>query len=312
MKAQIFKIKNIAVELIWNSTTADDVPNLLKELGINETSELDPYDSKRRYLRDVFSRVSDKDFLKFCEELKGYYKDTSGTEACTNEAQFQIDLSRFKSALNLLGAGYSRISNSNQLFFGALEKPDFWMEADSGLLRDRTDSSLIYKGPYRSDGILNSDLKKWFDNSNLKINYSNLIGRLEESIKPKRELDFFRAYYSVFCKPNHNALLPQVWLNWEPISRQQRGSPSVPQRFDFLWWGPNNKCAVIELDGSSHIETDGNPDETKYVHQIASDRDLTLRGFQVFRFGNKETAYWKHGNILSQKISDFFDRLLEK
>jgi len=298
--------------LIWSSANAVYVPNLLQGLGINETSELNPYDSKCRYLRDVFSRVLDEDFLTFCEELRYYYKGSPYTGSPANEAQFKIDLSRFKSALNLLGAGYSRISNSNQLFSGALEKPDFWMKADSGLLRDRTDSFLIYNGPYRPCGILNSDLKKWFDNSNLKINYSNLIERLEESIKPKRELDFFRAYYSLFCEPNHNPLLPQVWLNWESMSRQQRGSPGVPQRFDFLWCGPNNKCAVIELDGSSHIETDGNPDETKYVHQIASDRDLTLRGFQVFRFGNKEIDDWKHGKILSRRISDFFDKLLEK
>lgn len=309
LKAEILAIKNIVIELIWNSTTAASIPNLLSGLGIDETSELDPYYSKRKFLADVLSKVSDDDFLKFCAELKYYFEDPAYAGSASDEVKFRLNLSEFESALNRHGAGYARKSNSTQIFFGALGKPDFFMEADTGLWRDRTESSLIYNGPYRNEGILNSDLKKWFGTSPLKAKYVNLIERLEESVQTPSERDFFLAYYSLFARPEDNVLLPQVWLNWEPMSLKQRGSPGVPQRMDFLWCGPNNKYVVVELDGPSHFASDGLPDEAKYVRQIANDRDLTLRGFQVFRFGNKEIADWKSKKSLTHRISEFFNAL---
>jgi very-short-patch-repair endonuclease len=46
----------------------------------------------------------------------------------------------------------------------------------------------------------------------------------------------------------------------------------------------------LEVDGVQHYtrDNDRTPDTAKYADMVAADRDLTLRGYDVFRFGHDE------------------------
>ncbi|MEV8211567.1 hypothetical protein AB0P40_42210, partial [Streptomyces sp. NPDC079189] len=59
---------------------------------------------------------------------------------------------------------------------------------------------------------------------------------------------------------------------------------------DFLLLLPHGQRVVLEVDGSQHYTRDRGqiPDTAKYAEMVAADRDLKLRGYEVFRFGHDE------------------------
>ncbi|MFE0378270.1 hypothetical protein ACFW1M_22390 [Streptomyces inhibens] len=61
-------------------------------------------------------------------------------------------------------------------------------------------------------------------------------------------------------------------------------------RMDFLLLLPHGQHVVLEIDGSQHYTRDYGctPDAAKYAETVAADRDLKLRGYEVFRFGHDE------------------------
>ncbi|MCX4784341.1 hypothetical protein [Streptomyces sp. NBC_01264] len=87
------------------------------------------------------------------------------------------------------------------------------------------------------------------------------------------------------------ALLPEIWLHWDPKTLRQRGAPAMPNlRMDFLMLLPGTRRVVLEVDGMQHYtRNEGTePDSAKYAATMAADRDLKLHGYEVFRFGHDE------------------------
>lgn len=108
------------------------------------------------------------------------------------------------------------------------------------------------------------------------------------------------------------ALIPQVYLHYDPYTAVQRRAPGPlsRQRMDFLLLLPHRVRVVIECDGKQHYaDHDGHADPRRYAAMMTDDRDLRLKGYEVYRFGGADLA-----NDQSAKhiLSAFFDRLHQR
>ena len=91
--------------------------------------------------------------------------------------------------------------------------------------------------------------------------------------------------------PGLPALLPEVWLHWDPKTVRERGIKAMLGfRMDFLLLLPHGQRVVLEVDGSHHYASpDGKrPDPARYADGMRGDRELKLAGYEVFRFGATE------------------------
>lgn len=108
------------------------------------------------------------------------------------------------------------------------------------------------------------------------------------------------------------ALIPQVYLHFDPLTFRQRGAPSplVRQRMDFLLLLPNRHRIVIELDGVEHYsDGHGNADKKKYAEMMEEDRKLRLAGYEVYRFGGAEFTDKEKAR---EDLKSFFNSLFSK
>ncbi len=87
------------------------------------------------------------------------------------------------------------------------------------------------------------------------------------------------------------ALVPQVWLHYDPKASWQRDGvpPLVRQRMDFLLLLPGRRRVVLEVDGTQHFaDADGRASPTRYAEMVRADRELQLAGYEVYHFGGAE------------------------
>jgi very-short-patch-repair endonuclease len=78
---------------------------------------------------------------------------------------------------------------------------------------------------------------------------------------------------------------------------------------DFLLLMPHGHRVVLEVDGASHYTTpDGRPDAATYANGVREDRELKLRGYEVFRFGAAELQDREQAQTLLQ---EFFAELFQ-
>lgn len=105
------------------------------------------------------------------------------------------------------------------------------------------------------------------------------------------------------------ALLPEVWLYWDPKTALERGKDALLRfSMDFLMLLPNGVRIVIEVDGKHHYsDASGRGDPQKYADMVAADRDLRLAGYDVYRFGAVEL----NGESGVRNAGDFFERLFK-
>ena len=90
--------------------------------------------------------------------------------------------------------------------------------------------------------------------------------------------------------PNLPALLPEVWLHWDPRTVKERGPDALLRfRIDFLLLLPQGIRVVLEVDGKHHYaDSDGSADVQRYADLVKADRELKIAGYEVFRFGAAE------------------------
>lgn len=86
------------------------------------------------------------------------------------------------------------------------------------------------------------------------------------------------------------ALIPQVYLHYDPYTRQQLNNVKrLPrQRMDFLLLLPRGIRIVIEIDGKQHYSENDKPSPKLYAEMVVADRELKLRGYEIYRFGGYE------------------------
>ncbi|MGW1327958.1 hypothetical protein ACWD64_36165 [Streptomyces antibioticus] len=141
--------------------------------------------------------------------------------------------------------------------------------------------------------------------------YQRLLRSLPGNSPGQKNL--FTAYRTArpFCADDL-ALLPEVWLHWDPKTVEERGPEALLRsRMDFLLLLPFGQRVVLEVDGVQHYTRDDGrtPDTAKYADMVAADRDLKLRGYEVCRFGHDELKRPEDAKkLLLQFIPDMFSR----
>lgn len=201
------------------------------------------------------------------------------------------------------------------LIFASTKKPDirFSDAIDNDIeIVGNADSVLVYDRPIGPDGLRWRDLQTWWKESHdLKTDaeakrtlYSRLQECLPASSPPQRNL--YLQYHSLFGShvPNLPALLPEVWLHWDPKTIQARGRDALLRfRMDFLLLLPRGRRVVLEVDGKHHYATNDRADPTLYAKNMRADRDLKLSDYEVFRFGADELRTEEQAHTT---VQDFF------
>jgi len=180
------------------------------------------------------------------------------------------------------------------------------------------DRVLVYDRPIGTDGLRWRDLQSWWaearrisDDESAK---KTLYRRLRESLPPASppQILFFDAFHHGIsgAVPDLPALLPEVWLHWDPKTVRERGPQALLRfRMDFLLLLPQGVRVVLEVDGLHHYaRKDGRADAARYAAMMAADRDLALAGYQVFRFGAEELQRQGAACVVRR----FFDALFKR
>lgn len=177
---------------------------------------------------------------------------------------------------------------------------------------------LVYDLPIPQTGLLWSDLVSWWANlSKKEISIElerQLYNRLFESLDSEPERLLFDTYYREYRNKTEGkfpALIPQVYLHYDPYTiKELKGNKRIErQRMDFLILFSNRERVVIEIDGKQHYSNDnGKANTEKYSQMVRTDRDLRLKGYEIYRFGGFELANFDGKQILES----FFNKLFEK
>ncbi|MEV5614438.1 hypothetical protein [Streptomyces bacillaris] len=169
-----------------------------------------------------------------------------------------------------------------------------------------TDTCLVYNRVLTRAGLTWGELISWWrqeqnlDSATDIEVQQQLYRRLFASLGSPPEELLFRTYCERYVNEDGEelpALLPQVYLHYDPLTRKQRQALKRPdrlnrERMDFLLMLPSGARVVLEVDGAQHYSV--GPDDEKrpspqlYGEMMAEDRALRLRGYEVFRFGGHE------------------------
>lgn len=132
-----------------------------------------------------------------------------------------------------------------------------------------------------------------------------------DAITPEQRM--FRTYCELYpingSGVRYPALIPQVYLHFDPKTRRERGSQGAVlqrERMDFLLLFPHGARVVLEVDGQHHYAEGDRPSPRLYSKMVAEDRALRLKGYEVFRFG----GYELNRDDSSAMLRQFFAELL--
>jgi hypothetical protein len=177
---------------------------------------------------------------------------------------------------------------------------------------------LVYDRPIGPDGLKWRDLQAWWSELRSitgaeeakRTLYLRLRDSLPATSPPQRLL--FEAFYQHYktAIPELPALLPEVWLHWDPKAAHERGPDALLRfRMDFLLLLDGGVRVVVEVDGKQHYADDsGQAAVAKYAAMVAADRELKLGGYDVFHFGGAELE----GEAGRQRVRQFFDSLFKR
>lgn len=207
------------------------------------------------------------------------------------------------------------------LIFASPDKPDlrFRDALDNDIeIVSNADKVLVYDRPIGNDGLRWNDLQQWWSETEHIADATqakrSLYTRFKASLpgnSPPQSL-LFDAFFEGFrsAVPNLPALLPEVWLHWDPRTVKERGPDALLRfRMDFLLLLPQGVRVVIEVDGKHHYaDTAGSADVLRYARMVRADRELKLAGYEVFRFGAAELQ----APTAKADVKDFFEALFKR
>lgn len=228
----------------------------------------------------------------------------------------------------------------NLIFASVGQKPELvFVDAINNDVKivKNADSVLVYDQVMPLSGaLLWKHLRDWWgaknglDHGQAK---SQLYQRLSTAVKLAKspgEYAIFKGFYGrypiLLGEENVPALIPQVYLHYDPYTRRHRGDEKylARQRMDFLLLLEKGVRIVIEVDGRHHYARPSpvNPevmiaDAASYAEMAAEDRRLRLSGYEIYRFGGGEfsdvdLAAWEVGPESNILVETFFDTLLKK
>jgi len=205
----------------------------------------------------------------------------------------------------------------NLIFAAHGYKPEIVLEdALSNRIRivKNAEYCLVYNRPIKYSGLSWVEMVDWWANLNQTVpsleQAVNLRARLRSTLASEPEKILFDLYYSVISKQLGKklpALIPQVYLHYDPYSVKVHGiNYLLRQRMDFLLL-TNKSRIVIEVDGKQHYAEEEVASPKKYAEMVSLDRELKLLGYEVYRFGGYELVYGHQ-----DELADFFRKLFIK
>ena len=204
------------------------------------------------------------------------------------------------------------------IIFASKYKPeivfDDALNNDIRIIRN-AEHCLIYDRPISDTGLKWSELVQWYADTHgvTKNPEITFCKRLIDSMDSAPEKTILRAYHSFIHKKNIDgpALIPQVYLYYDPLTNSQRGYKLFEhQRMDYLMIFSQRNRVVIEVDGQQHYSESGKASPYLYAEMVKAQREMSLLGYDVYRFGGYEFTGSK--KIVSDKIQSFFNRLFQK
>lgn len=181
------------------------------------------------------------------------------------------------------------------------------------------DQCLIYDQPPSNEDLTWIMLLEWWGRIKASDprdeNTRRDLGlRLRASLQSEPERVLFDTYFKVFkpiMEDSLPALLPQVYLHYDPRNKSERGKPVlIRQRMDFLMLLRNSVRIVIEIDGIQHYaNSEGHASPTNYAEMVSEDRRIRLLGYEIYRFGGAEFSPSDHAY---QIIASFFKELFAR
>jgi very-short-patch-repair endonuclease len=177
---------------------------------------------------------------------------------------------------------------------------------------------LVFTDPIPDSGLTWASLVTWWARlkgleADSRETEAILYRRLRRSLgsKPERVLfdRYFRTWRPILVE-RLPALIPQVYLHYDPLTIRQRADRGIlpRQRMDFLLLLSPRERVVIEVDGKQHYAEGDVASPGLYAEMVAADRDLRLLGYEVYRFGGAEFSKDRIGDALDV----FFRRLFER
>lgn len=287
--------------------------------------------------------ISDEQFLHFLEQyvyptLHRQCRDEDGMpvdlqETCVEiinkylvNAGYNLVVSNTVGGKNIYKAEALRkgvLGNAKNIIFAAKQKPELvFDDAINNNIRIARNENhcLIYTDTIPQTGITWQMLILWYQKLTFDDNCeSRLIERLKQSMDSTPESMLFDAYIEVAheCDNNVPALMPQVYLYYDPLTQKERGWRIFEhQKMDFLMLISMSNRVVIEIDGAQHYASDDYfPNTTtrkampcRYAEMVKAQREMSLYGYDVYRFG----GYEFHPNADMDALKSFFRRLFQK
>ena len=219
------------------------------------------------------------------------------------------------------------------IIFAAKYKPEIVF--DDALNNDiritrNADKCLIYDRSIPQNGLLWSELVEWFAAKyDVVDNVENrLLRRLCDSLDDSFKADgaksgpetwMMQAYYELMktCGKDFPALLPQVYLYYDPLTQAERGYKLFEhQKMDFLMIFSHRNRVVIEIDGKQHYADGDRASPRLYSEMVKAQREMSLYGYDVYRFGGYEFINAAESDSKKQELlknlKEFFVRLFQK
>ncbi len=175
---------------------------------------------------------------------------------------------------------------------------------------------LVAENPIPKTGLTWEMLISWWQDSKYFSSQEDsereLYQRLFMSLDSLPEKLFFKTYFKYFRGKYKNlpALIPQVYLHYDPYTlKQLRGKKRLArQRMDFLLLLPSKNRVVIEIDGKHHYSKGDISSPKLYSEMVKEDRELKLRGYEIFRFGGYELSQSGSETLIKEFISKLFEK----
>lgn len=185
---------------------------------------------------------------------------------------------------------------------------------------------LVYEDRIPESGLTWEDLVGWWAKANDEAQATSrtrddLEKRLMSSMTSAPERLLFTTYLREFqprLEKRLPALVPQVYLHYDPVTIQQlrerkQEKRFLVQRMDFLLLLSAGVRVVLEIDGQQHYSEGQKgaerPSPRLYAETTRADRELRLLGYEVYRFGGYELFRERDAITL---ITNFFQRLFRR
>jgi very-short-patch-repair endonuclease len=310
------KLREATGEALREAMSAAEVEQFCTGIGLAPPNPPDDvaFNSKRAYVLPRLGGKSQPDLVQIALRV---------LEEC-DDGPAAIELTSLVARAD--GAGVAG-EMKNLIFAADGPKPQFvFSDALNNDLKAIKNSEycLIYDREVGAPGLTWRQLGDWWaDHADLTHLpetqvWSNLLGRLYRSLgdngAERRILDVYAKRY-VRMGPDIPALIPQVYLHYDPYHQTRYGTGGAPlarQRMDFLLLMPQRNRVVIECDGVQHYADDEVlPNQRRYAsprryaEMVAEDRALRLRGYEVYRFGGHELQQ----SGVEKRLDAFFDAL---